>query len=136
MATAADPNKAAADANNAGADPNKADLQTKLEELRAKRAALGQKLDDVKNATEANWDEAKTAFHNAYEEVRTIPRRGLAHPDGQLSFPDNCGRQVNGGRDLNKISASADFIPDPVSCACGTGWPGQCREFPQPPTGF
>jgi predicted nucleic acid-binding protein len=52
-------------------DATKTDLQTKLEELRAKRAVLGQKLDDVKNATEANWDDAKNAFHNGYEDVRT-----------------------------------------------------------------
>ena len=51
-------------------DSMKADMQAKLKTLNDKRAALDQKLDDVKNATAANWDAAKTAFKDSYEDVK------------------------------------------------------------------
>ena len=51
-------------------DSMKADAQAKLKIVNDKRAALGQKLDDVKNATAANWDDAKSAFKNSYEDVK------------------------------------------------------------------
>lgn len=51
-------------------DSMKADMQAKLKTLNDKRAALDQKLDDVKNATAANWDAAKTTFKNSYEDVK------------------------------------------------------------------
>ena len=51
-------------------DSIKADAQIKLQELREKRAALGKKMDDVKNATEANWNDAKTAFVQSYDDVK------------------------------------------------------------------
>jgi hypothetical protein len=52
-------------------DNVKADAQTKLQELRAKRAALDQKMDDVRNSTEANWNDVKTAFQTSYDDVKT-----------------------------------------------------------------
>ena len=48
----------------------KADAQTKLLELRDKRPVLNQKLDAVKNATEADWNDTKTAFQNSYDDVK------------------------------------------------------------------
>jgi hypothetical protein len=48
----------------------KTDAQAKLQELDAKRAELGAKLDDVKNATETNWDEVKTGFENSYHDLK------------------------------------------------------------------
>lgn len=51
-------------------DSAKADAQTKLQELRAKRADLDQKLDAVKNSTEANWNDAKAGFQSAYQDAK------------------------------------------------------------------
>jgi len=51
-------------------DSIKADAQVKLQELREKREALGKKMDDLKNATEANWNDAKTAFSQSYDDVK------------------------------------------------------------------
>ncbi len=53
-----------------GTDAAKANAQAKLKTLNDKRAELGQKLEDVKNSTEANWNEAKTSFKNAYDDVK------------------------------------------------------------------
>jgi len=52
-------------------DSVKADAQTKLQELRDKRTALDQKLDDVKNSTEANWTDTKAAFQTSYDDVKS-----------------------------------------------------------------
>ena len=46
------------------------EIQTKLQDLRDQRAALDQKMDAVKNATEADWDEVKTGFQNAYASLK------------------------------------------------------------------
>jgi hypothetical protein len=54
-----------------GTDSVKADAQTKLQELRDKRAALQQKMDDVKNATAANWNDAKAGFQQAYDDTKS-----------------------------------------------------------------
>jgi outer membrane murein-binding lipoprotein Lpp len=51
-------------------DSVKADAQTKLHELRDKRVVLDKKLDDVKKATEADWNDAKTGFQNSYDDVK------------------------------------------------------------------
>ncbi len=51
-------------------DSIKADAQTKLQELRDKRATLDKKLDAVKNATEANWNEVKGGFQTAYDDTK------------------------------------------------------------------
>jgi hypothetical protein len=48
----------------------KVDAQTKLQDLRAKRVVLDNKLDAVKNATEADWDDVKTDFQNSYDDVK------------------------------------------------------------------
>jgi uncharacterized protein YhaN len=52
-------------------DSVKADAQIKLQELRNERAALNQKLDAVKNSTEADWNDVKTAFQNSYDDVKS-----------------------------------------------------------------
>jgi predicted nucleic acid-binding Zn-ribbon protein len=57
-------------AANAG-DSVKADAQSKLQDLRAKRAALDQKMDDVRNSTETNWTDVKTAFRTSYDDVKS-----------------------------------------------------------------
>jgi chromosome segregation ATPase len=51
-------------------DSVKTNEQAKLEELNAQRADLGQKLDTVKNATEAGWNDAKAGFKNSYDQVK------------------------------------------------------------------
>jgi hypothetical protein len=63
--------KALSDKAATASDSVKADAQTKLQELRDKRAVLDQKLDAVKNATEADWNDTKTAFQNSYDDVKT-----------------------------------------------------------------
>jgi chromosome segregation ATPase len=51
-------------------DSVKASVQAKLQDLNAKRAVLGQKLDDVKNSTEANWNDVKTGFKSSYNDAK------------------------------------------------------------------
>jgi len=53
-----------------GTDSIKADAQVRLQELRDKRMALQQKLDDVKNATATNWNEAKANFQQSYDDMK------------------------------------------------------------------
>ncbi len=48
----------------------KEDAQVKLQDVHNKRAALDDKLNNVKNSTEADWNDAKTAFNNSYNEVQ------------------------------------------------------------------
>ena len=51
-------------------DSVKASAQAKLQDLNAKRAVLGQKLDDVKNSTEANWNDVKAGFKSSYDDMK------------------------------------------------------------------
>ncbi len=51
-------------------DSVKTNEQAKLEQLNAQRADLGKKLDDVKNSTEAGWNDAKAGFKNSYDQVK------------------------------------------------------------------
>jgi len=48
-------------------DSIKAEAKPKLQGLRDQTAKLGQRLDEVKNATESTWDSAKDGFKKAYE---------------------------------------------------------------------
>jgi phosphopentomutase len=57
-----------------GTDSVKADAQVKLQELRDKRTALQQKMDEVKNATAANWDEAKAGFQQSYDDMKAATK--------------------------------------------------------------
>jgi hypothetical protein len=59
---------------NAG-DAVKTNLQAKIQDLEAKRVDLGKKLDDVKNSTEANWNDVKTGFKSAYDELTESIKR-------------------------------------------------------------
>jgi hypothetical protein len=52
-------------------ETTRADLQVKLQELRAKRGGLDQRLNRLKNATEEEWSAAKEGFQNAYDDVKT-----------------------------------------------------------------
>lgn len=52
-------------------DSVKADAQTKLQELRNKRVNLDAKLAEVKNSTEATWNDTKTGFQNAYDDTKS-----------------------------------------------------------------
>jgi len=56
----------AAKANESAKD----DARTKLQDVHNKREALDQKLNNVKTATEADWNNAKAAFRNSDEEVQ------------------------------------------------------------------
>ncbi len=51
-------------------DSAKASVQATLQDLKAKRVVLGQKLDDVKNSTEANWNDVKAGFKSSYDDVK------------------------------------------------------------------
>jgi hypothetical protein len=51
-------------------DATKADAQAKLQNLRGKRAVLDKKLGEVKNATEATWNDAKNSFENSYDDLK------------------------------------------------------------------
>jgi len=55
--------QAASAAVNAAAQP-------KIEDLRNQRAALGQKLNTLRSATEANWNALKTDYQNADSKMR------------------------------------------------------------------
>lgn len=61
--------KAMASKASDASDSIKAEAQAKLQTLRDQRAALDQKLDAVKNATESDWTDAKTSFQNSYDDV-------------------------------------------------------------------
>ena len=51
-------------------DSVKASAQAKLQELNVKRDVLGKQLDDVKSATEANWNDMKAGFKSSYADVK------------------------------------------------------------------
>ncbi len=55
---------------------SKADLQQKLQEVNARRADAGRKLDDVKNASLDNWNDAKAAFIKAYYDLKASLKAG------------------------------------------------------------
>jgi hypothetical protein len=50
-------------------DSVKTNLQAKIKDLDARRVDLGKKLDDVKNSTEANWNDVKTGFKSTYDDL-------------------------------------------------------------------
>jgi ElaB/YqjD/DUF883 family membrane-anchored ribosome-binding protein len=52
-------------------DSVKNEAQTKLQDLRDKRTELGKKLDAVKNASQADWNEMKAGFQTSYDDVKT-----------------------------------------------------------------
>ena len=52
-------------------DSVKNEAQTKLQDLRDKRAELGKKLDAVKNASQADWNELKVGFQTSYDDAKT-----------------------------------------------------------------
>src|ERR1700733_2973818 len=47
----------------------KVEAQEKIQDLRIKQAQLNQKLDDVKNASAAQWQNVKTDFKSAYSDM-------------------------------------------------------------------
>jgi hypothetical protein len=55
----------------AAADSIKSEAQAKLLALHEKRMALDKKLDDVKNATEADWNATKVGFMTSYDATKT-----------------------------------------------------------------
>jgi hypothetical protein len=57
-------------------DNTKADLQQTLDNINTKRADLGHKLDDIKNATQDNWNDAKTAFAKSYHDLKAELKAG------------------------------------------------------------
>ena len=52
-------------------ESTRAQAQAKLDALKQKHAALESKLESVENSTEAGWNDAKTAFQNAYDSLKT-----------------------------------------------------------------
>ena len=48
----------------------KADLQQTLQDIKEKRAELDRKYDEVKNASQENWNDAKAAFSKTYYDVK------------------------------------------------------------------
>jgi uncharacterized coiled-coil DUF342 family protein len=63
--------KALSDKAATASDSVKAEAQTKIQSLRDQRTALNQKLDALSNATETNWNVAKSDFQQAYNQVKT-----------------------------------------------------------------
>jgi chromosome segregation ATPase len=59
-----------ADKSATASDSVKADAETRIQELRDERNALGKKLDSVKSATEADWNDSKTGFQKSYGNVK------------------------------------------------------------------
>ncbi len=57
-------------------DNTKAELQQTLAGIQAKRAELGRKLDDIKNATQENWNDAKAAFVKSYHDLKAELKAG------------------------------------------------------------
>jgi len=57
-------------------DNTKADLQQTLDDIKAKRADLGRKLDDIKNATQDNWNDDKAAFAKSYHDLKAELKAG------------------------------------------------------------
>jgi hypothetical protein len=51
-------------------DSVKSNAQIKLQGLQDQRAELGKKLDEVKNASETNWNEVKVGFEDSYDDVK------------------------------------------------------------------
>jgi hypothetical protein len=48
----------------------KVEAQVKIQELRNRRTALGQKLNVLKDATQANWNDRKTDYQNSDAEIK------------------------------------------------------------------
>ena len=59
------------DKTAAAADSTKSEAQAKLLALHEKRMALDKKLDDVKSATEADWNAIKVGFMTSYDDTKT-----------------------------------------------------------------
>jgi hypothetical protein len=60
----------------AASDKTKADLQQTLDDINVKRADLGRKLDDIKNATQDNWNDAKASFVKSYHDLKAELKAG------------------------------------------------------------
>jgi hypothetical protein len=74
-----------ADKSATASDSVKADAQTKLQELRDKRGVLDKKLDNVKNATEADWNDVKAGFQNSYDDVKGSLKQDWQLLEGKLN---------------------------------------------------
>ena len=53
-------------------DSIKSEAQDKLQVLHDKRMALDKKFDDVKSASEANWNEMKVGFQTSYTDTKAL----------------------------------------------------------------
>jgi phage-related protein len=65
-------------------DSAKAGAKAKVQSLRNQRAVLNQKLDEVKNATAAGWDDAKTAYNNSYYATKDSLKQAWQWLKGKL----------------------------------------------------
>jgi hypothetical protein len=77
--------KALSDKAATAGDSVKTDAQTKIQSLRDQRAALNQKLDALSNATEANWNDVKSDFQQACNQVKTSCKETWQWLAGQLN---------------------------------------------------
>lgn len=59
-----------AKAENAKADA-RIEMQRKLDELREKRRQIDDRMDSLKNASEASWNDVKGGFERAWGELRS-----------------------------------------------------------------
>jgi len=57
-------------------DSSKADLQQQLQDVNTKQANLQSKYDDLKNATQDTWNDAKAAFVKAYFDAKATLKAG------------------------------------------------------------
>ena len=57
-------------------DSTKADLQQTWRDIQSQRAELDRKFDDVKNASQDNWNDAKAAFTKTYHDVKADLKAG------------------------------------------------------------
>jgi hypothetical protein len=61
-----------------------ANLQQDVQDLKNKRADLDRKYEDVKNSTQDNWEDAKTAFETSYYSVRDALRSAWHSLDNNM----------------------------------------------------
>lgn len=66
-------------------DTVKTAAQPKLDSLQSQRAQLDQKLDAVKNATQDNWNAAKSDFASSYDQVKASVKEAWQWVDQKLS---------------------------------------------------
>jgi hypothetical protein len=65
-------------------DNTRTNLQENLQAINDKRAELGKKYDDIKNATQADWNDAKAAFAKSLYDVQADLKAGWDSVTGKM----------------------------------------------------